>query len=53
VNVLETPYPHVNFDSYTPQLPLLELRVKPDPIVFLNNLLAYGFLKSAGRKGGN
>jgi hypothetical protein len=32
VNVLETPSPHVNSDSYTPQLPLLELRVKPDPI---------------------
>ena len=32
VNVLETPYPHVNSDWYTPQLPLLELRVKPDPI---------------------
>jgi hypothetical protein len=31
VKVLETPLPQVNSDWDTPQLPLLELRVKPEP----------------------
>ena len=29
--MLETPAPQVNFDPDTPQLPLLEVRVKPEP----------------------
>jgi hypothetical protein len=31
VNVLETPLPQVNSEWDTPQLPLLELSVKPEP----------------------
>jgi hypothetical protein len=47
VNVVETPLPHVNSEWYTPQLPLLELRVKPDPvaikIISLRDFELYGY----------
>ncbi len=40
VKVLETPLPQVNSDWDIPQLPLLELRVKPEPEAMLHHILA-------------
>jgi hypothetical protein len=40
--VVETPAPQVNFDPCTPQLPLLEVRVKPEPEAMGSHALALG-----------
>jgi hypothetical protein len=48
VKVLETPAPQVNFDPDTPQLPLLEVRVKPEPEPRESQHLVLWIWKSGG-----